>query len=69
MGTKSKSAKKPKLAGRPSGNSQDQIPTAMTGGNSPSSQEGSDTMPRKHKMSFAQHQHELQHQAKSPAHK
>jgi hypothetical protein len=69
MGTKSKSTKKPKLADRHSGNSHDQTLTAMTGADSASSQEGSGTTPRKHKMSFAQHQHELQHQAKSTAHK
>ena len=47
MTTKSHNAKKPKLAGHP-GSVADSDPAAIEGA------------PAKHKMSFAQHQHELQ---------
>jgi len=51
MTTKSHNAKKPKLAGHADG----QAPSAQTGSDAPSGD-----APAKHKMSFAQHQHELQ---------
>ena len=51
MTTKSHNAKKPKLAGHADG----QAPSAQTGSDAPTGD-----APAKHKMSFAQHQHELQ---------
>jgi hypothetical protein len=62
MATKSKSGKKPKLTDRHSGNTQVQMSAAKTGSDSPSNQDGLGATPQKHKMSFAQHQHELQRQ-------
>jgi hypothetical protein len=46
MATKSHNAKKPKLAGHHLGSAQDEMPAVLAG--------------EKHKMSFAQHQHEQQ---------
>ncbi len=68
MATKSKSGKKPKLSDRHFGTTSAQMSTALAGSSSPANQDGIGTMPQKHKMSFAQHQHELQQQ-KSTAHK
>lgn len=68
MGTKSKSSKKPKLTGRHLGNVHDSMAATMAGSDSPSSQDGKGSTPEKHKMTFAQHQHELQQQ-KSASHK
>ena len=68
MATKSKSGKKPKLTDRHFGNTHAQMSTAIAASDSPSNQDGIGTTPQKHKMSFAQHQHELQQQ-KSTSHK
>ena len=53
MTTKSHNAKKPKLAGHPSGHAH---PDGLA------SLEAPGALPGKHKMSFAQHQHEQQHE-------
>ena len=54
MTTKSHNAKKPKLAEHHPGPAHDQAPLA----GSPISQGDEGAIPGKHKMSFAQHQHE-----------
>ena len=68
MGTKSHNARKPKLIGRHLGSFNERMPT-MAGADSPLTQDGKNAAPEKHKMSFAQHQHELQLQQKSTSHK
>jgi hypothetical protein len=60
MTTKSHNAKKPKLAGHHLGNSNNQIPSILASSDSSVSNGGEGSTPEKHKMSFAQHQHELQ---------
>jgi hypothetical protein len=60
MSTKSHNAKKPKLAGHHLGNSHDPIPSVAAGPDALSSNSGEGSAPEKHKMSFAQHQHEQQ---------
>jgi hypothetical protein len=52
MATKSHNARKPKLAGHPAGNPNHQMPAGLVA--------DPNAAPEKHKMSFAQHQHELQ---------
>ena len=58
MSTKSHNAKKPKLAEHHLGTSHEPIPSDGASPDSSPSMEGS--RPEKHKMSFAQHQHEIQ---------
>lgn len=62
MTTKSHNAKKPKLADHHSGAAQDQAPSAQPG----DPQAGEGATPEKHKMSFAQHQHELENANAAP---
>lgn len=58
MTTKSHNAKKPKLAEHHAGHAHEQTPSVLPG--SPLASGGEAAAPGKHKMSFAQHQHELQ---------